>query len=118
MKIHFKFQTSNFKFRRKLTTFFGTLVALTVLFAIFARLTVPPAAAAWFDDSWEYRKSINIASHTTAENNVYVTVPAFDATDTTRYQSDCGNLRFTDAGGKLLQYFVVDCDATANINVL
>src|SRR3989344_9527585 len=97
--------------------FSGILIILVAAFA-FLRLTATKTAAGWFDDSWEYRKGVSIASHTSAENNVYVTIPAFDATDTTRYQSDCGNLRFTDQNGKLLQYFAVDCDATANITVL
>ena len=103
--------------RRRLYSFFTSLLAFIVIGALFLRLTAPSVQAAWFDDSWEYRKAINIPSHTSLETNVYVTVPAFDATDTTRYQSDCGNLRFTDSGGKLLQYYVVDCDSTANIHV-
>src|SRR3990172_6653919 len=102
--------------KRKLTSVFSSLFIFLLIGLVLARLTASPAQAAWFDDSWEYRKVINIPSHTSTENNVYVTVPAFDATDTARYQSDCGNLRFTDSGGKLLQYYVVDCDATANIH--
>lgn len=73
--------------------------------------------AAWFDTDWSYRKAVNIPSHTTLETNVYVTVPTFDATDTTRYQADCGDLRFTSETGQLLKYYVVDCDSTANIRV-
>jgi len=73
--------------------------------------------AAWFDDSWGFRQAIAIPSHTAAENNVYVTVPAFDATDTTKFQADCGDLRFTKQNGELLPYYVVDCDSTANVHV-
>ncbi len=73
--------------------------------------------AAWFDTDWSYRKPINIPSHTTLETNVYVTVPTFDATDATKYQADCGDLRFTSETGQLLKYYVVDCDSTANIRV-
>src|SRR3989344_5369888 len=113
-KIHFKFQISNFKLRK----LFTGIVVFGLIGAVFLRLTTPKVEAGWFDDSWEYRKGVSIASHTSAENNVYVTVPAFDATDTSRFQSDCGNLRFTDQNGKSLQYFAVDCDATANVNVL
>ena len=104
--------------RRQILSFLFSLTAFVLMGVMFLRLTAPSVQAAWFDDSWEYRKAINIPSHTSLETNVYVTVPTFDATDTTRYQSDCGNLRFTDSGGKLLQYYVVDCDATANIHVL
>jgi hypothetical protein len=65
-----------------------------------------------------YRKRINIPSHSTTEDAVYVSVPSFDATDTTKFQSDCGDLRFTKTNGELLKYYVVDCDATADIHVL
>jgi len=75
------------------------------------------SVAAWFDDAWTYRKAINIPTHTATENNVYVTVPEFDATDTTKFQVDCGDLRFTKTNGELLPYYVVDCDATATVHV-
>jgi len=60
------------------------------------------ASAAWFDDSWQYRKKINIASHTASENNVYVTTPTFDATDTTRFKSGCETL---DSRKKMVKSF-------------
>ena len=59
------------------------------------------------DDSWGYRKAVAIPTHTSAENNVYVTVPTFDATDTTKFQADCGDLRFTKQNGEVLPYYVV-----------
>ena len=70
------------------------------------------------DDAWGFRKAIGIPSHTTLETNVYITVPTFDATDTSKFQADCGDLRFTKQNGEQLPYYVVDCDATANIHVL
>lgn len=96
------------------------LVVLTVLLpaAIFSLYKPREGEAAWFDDAWAYRKPVTIPSHTTEENNVYVTVPEFNATDTSRFQADCGDLRFTKQNGELLPYFVVDCDATATVHVL
>lgn len=101
------------------TLFIAALVILTVAvpFAIHFLTTANKAQAVWFNDNWPYRKQIQIISHTATENNVYVTVPTFDATDTTRFKSNCGNIRFTKEDGTLLPYYVVNCNATATIHV-
>lgn len=66
------------------------------------------AEAAWYDDNWAYRASIPITAHTSAENNVYITVTLDTATLITnsKLQSDCGDLRFTKENGELLPYFI------------
>lgn len=93
------------------------LFVLLIAFTLLRQFFVPSTSASWYDDAWTYRKRINIPSHTGSENNVYVTVPSFDATDTSKFQSDCGNLRFTKENGQLLPFYDVDCDATANVHV-
>jgi len=120
MKIENLMKIANWKLkidRRRLRKVAAGFLAVALVGIIVARLLAPTASAAWWDESWQYRKAIAIPSHTTAENNVYVTVPAFDATDTTKFQADCGDLRFTKQNGELLPYYVVDCDSTANIHV-
>lgn len=101
------------------TLVYVALGIIILLAPLFWWITKHPKTieAAWFDDTWMYRKAISIPTHTTAENNVYVTVPTFDATDTSKFQADCGDLRFTKQNGEILPYYVVDCDATANIHV-
>jgi hypothetical protein len=89
---------------------------LLIAFTLLRQFFVPSTSASWYDDAWTYRKRINIPSHTGSENNVYVTVPSFDATDTSKFQSDCGNLRFTKENGQLLPFYDVDCDATTTYN--
>ena len=103
-----------------LRTWIAIWILLIVGPIVFVSLFKPGSSseAAWFDPGWSFRQRINIPSHTSTEPNVYVTVPSFDATDTTRFQSDCGDLRFTKENGQLLKYYVVDCDATATIHVL
>ena len=59
--------------------------------------------AAWFDDIFSFRNPVDIASHTAAENNVYVSVTVDTSSNV---QADCGDLRWTDARGKLLKYYV------------
>lgn len=106
------------KLKLRLRTYIALgLLAIIVPFILITLFRPSGSEAAWWNADWLYRKAINIASHTASENNVYVTVPTFDATDTTRYQADCGDLRFTKENGELLKYYVVDCDATANIHV-
>lgn len=73
--------------------------------------------ASWIAPEWQYRQVVNISSHSTLENNVFVTLPSFDATDTGRFQSDCGDLRFTTLNGNTLEYFVVNCNANSTIHV-
>jgi len=91
------------------------LVTLPILYLVIKYRT--PIEVAWYNDAWSYRKAVSIPSHTTLETNVYVTVPTFDATDTSKFQVDCGDVRFTKQNGEQLPYYVVDCDATANIHV-
>ncbi len=96
----------------------GIVVLLLLLsIAILRQFLTPFTSASWFDDAWSFRKRINIPTHTASENNVYVSVPSFDATDTSKFQSDCGNIRFTKESGQVLPFYAVDCDATANVHV-
>ena len=64
-----------------------------------------PAKAAWWNDSWQYRKSIQITNNTSAQNNVYVNV-TIDTSDSTRFKSTCGDLRFTQVNGKTMPYLI------------
>lgn len=104
-------------FRRKVLLISLTVLFLTLPFFFYVMNHQKKVDAAWMNDNWLYRKAVAIPSHTTLETNVYVTVPTFDATDTSKFQVDCGDLRFTKQNGEQLPYFVVDCDATANIHV-
>ncbi|MDO8429063.1 MAG: DUF2341 domain-containing protein [Candidatus Daviesbacteria bacterium] len=77
--------------------------------------------AAWFDDSWTYRKAIEIATHTASENTVYINLTGVDDIDTDalttdKLQADCGDLRFTKSNGELLPYYVVSgCDSVDTV---
>src|SRR5581483_10644725 len=74
------------------------------------------AEAAWFNDSWAYRQSIPIATHTAAETNVYITFQLDTATliSNEQLQSACQDIRVTDVGGKLLAYHVGRTNACNN----
>lgn len=69
--------------------------------------------AAWWNESWAYRKSIQLTNNTTAQTNVYVSL-TLSTSDTTRFQADCGDLRFTKSNGELLPYYIASGCGTAS----
>jgi hypothetical protein len=96
------------KGRLTASVFLVLLVILPLYFIFFHK-----SAAAWFDENWYYRKSIDITNNTTTETNVYVSLTV-DTSDTTKFQTDCGDLRFTKYNGELLPYMVnLGCGTTA-----
>ncbi len=74
------------------------------------------AEAAWFSDDWAYRKAI-VLTDSASETNKYATLSSYDASDSTKYQADCGDVRFTDAGGNLLVYTVASCGASTTFHI-
>jgi hypothetical protein len=116
MTYHLRPTTYSHRSRLPLFIALGFLILVGPSIYLYSKFTTK-VSAGWYDDSWLYRQAISIPSHTSLETTVYVSVPSFDATDTTKFQADCGDLRFTKQNGELLPYYVVDCDATANIHV-
>ncbi|MFA5932493.1 MAG: DUF2341 domain-containing protein [Microgenomates group bacterium] len=103
----------NFRIKKKL---FFTILALCIGIIAFWKFS-NPAVASWWDDNWAFRKSIAITAHTASENNVYINLTGandLDTSDTTRFQTDCGDLRFTKENGELLPYYVVSGCGTAS----
>jgi uncharacterized protein (TIGR02145 family) len=92
------------------------LIVLFVITPIFNILFVPKTQAAWWNDQWLYRKSIAVTNNTTAQTNVYISLTV-DTSDTTRFQPDCGDVRFTDTTGNLQDYFIVSGCGTASTSV-
>ncbi len=71
--------------------------------------------AVWMDDSWQYRVKVPVTAHTGAETNKYFT-KTVDTSDTTRFQADCGDIRFTDVGGKILSYYIASgCSSASTV---
>ena len=99
--------------------FLGAFLVVFIPIIIGSLQKVHKAQAAWFNDNWAYRKSIQVNNNTTAQANVYIILSgtsALDTSDTTRFKSDCGDLRFTDQGGNLLSYYIVSgCGTTTTV---
>ncbi|MDD5397357.1 MAG: DUF2341 domain-containing protein, partial [Candidatus Moranbacteria bacterium] len=105
-----------FVFKKRRKTFLATMAVLFLAAVGLVYFNGEKAVAAWWNDSWQYRKSIQITNNTTAQTNVYVAL-TLDTSDTTKFKTNCGDLRFTNQGGNLLQYFVVSGCGTASTAV-
>jgi hypothetical protein len=89
-----------------------TLVSLGVLFILLPLVLLSlyktsNTEAAWMNDSWKFRAPITFTHNAVVTN----TKVKFDiATDTLitdgKIQSDCGDSRFTDANGQVLEYYI------------
>lgn len=101
------------------TLLLTTLLTSSTVFYLFSPTFKGKAQAAWFDDNWAYRKAIPLTS-VTGGGNKYVTVNTINSSDTTKFQADCGDLRFTKQNGELLPYYLVSgcggASTTVHIN--
>ncbi len=101
----------------RLPLLIGALLLLTLIpFALFRGSQAPEAEAAWWDNSWRYRKPIQVTNNTTQQTNVYITL-TLDTSDTTKFQDDCGDLRFTKQNGQVLPYYIASGCGTASTSV-
>lgn len=98
------------RFRRIMASLLVIILIIGPLsFLLFNKKT----QAAWFDENWYYRKSIPLTNNTTAENNVYMAV-TLDTSDTAKFQTDCGDLRFTKYNGEIMPYYIASGCGTAS----
>jgi hypothetical protein len=99
--------------------YWAVAISVVIILAIlsgaawFVFLRSPKTQAAWWNDSWAYRKSVDITNNTTQQSGVYISA-TLDTSDTSKFQGDCGDLRFTKQNGQLLPYFIVSGCGTAS----
>ncbi len=92
--------------RTRLLFLITALFILLPLFYLTAKYS-RPADAAWFDDSFAYRKKITIGNTGSADSDKKVLIDIDTATLTTdKMQADCDDTRFTDINGKLLKFYL------------
>jgi len=101
--------------KKNIKKLIAIILAIILLIAgYFAFLQKPETAAAdWWDDSWLYRKAISVTNNTIAESNVYISA-TIDTSDTTKFQADCGDLRWTEYDGNILPYYIASGCGTAS----
>jgi hypothetical protein len=96
-------------------------LAMTFLIIIPAAvlLTKNKADAAWWNDSWAYRKNVSITNSNgsdLANQRVKITLNTATLISAGKMQSNCNDLRVTDFGGKILDHWDTDCN-TASTSV-
>jgi len=107
--------------RTQICVRYSTIFALTIILALgplaYIQIRKPHSAeAAWWDDSWMYRKTIEITNSGSAQTDFQVQVTADTATliSAGKMQSDCNDIRFTNINGKVLdQWLKEGCNTSS-----
>ena len=99
--------------RRKIMLFSLALILITLPILYLVYKYKPKAEAAWWDETWLYRKAVQVTNNTSTQNNVYISL-TINTSDTSKFQSDCGDLRFTKQSGELLDYYIVSGCGTSS----
>jgi len=110
-----KLQLNNKFLKKFLISILVLIVIIPVLFFFYKN--GKEVSATWWDEDWQYRKAITVTNNTTAETNVYIILSDYDASDTSKYQADCGDIRFTKENGEPLLYYLTGCGSTTTIHV-
>ncbi len=101
----------NLSYKTLFTILFFAIAGIIFFLKIGGKVT--KVSASWWNDSWHYRKSISVNNTGSNQSNVYLTIST-DTSDTTKFQNDCGDIRFTNQDGNLLDYYIVSgCGTTA-----
>jgi uncharacterized protein (TIGR02145 family) len=93
------------------------LIAVFIIMPISNLLFVHQAKAAWWDDSWQYRKPVSIANASggaLTDFQVGITMNTFSLINDGKMQSDCDDIRITDSTGKVLPHWVESSGYTCN----
>jgi len=80
-------------------------VLVIVAFSIFSS---KPASAAWFNDSWLYRKQVAVANAsggTLTDFQVSISLDTATLITAGKMQSNCADVRVTDQNGQLIPYW-------------
>lgn len=73
------------------------------------------AEAAWFNDSWGYRQTVDISSSTAlTDYQVAITLDTETLITDGKMQSNCNDIRITDANGNVLPHWIEEGSAPCN----
>src|SRR3989338_983962 len=84
-----------------------TVVTLGV-FTINSLIGARSASAAWYNNNWKFRQAITITNTGSAQTNIQYVLNIDTATmiSANKLQASCADLRFTNASGKVLSYYL------------
>jgi uncharacterized protein DUF2341 len=104
----------NLSYKTLLIIFFFLLIGIVIL----TRFLSPnqKASATWWNNNWSFRKSITVNNTGEKQSNVYISL-TIDTSDASRFQSDCGDIRFTDQDKTLLDYYIVSGCGTKDTSI-
>jgi hypothetical protein len=91
-------------------------IVLILLPTILYSLRSTQEVQAWWKDDWHYRASVPVTNNTTTETDRYIEftgASAIDTSDTTKFQTDCRDLRFVNENGVIFPHFIVSGCGTA-----
>ncbi|MFA7676347.1 MAG: DUF2341 domain-containing protein, partial [Candidatus Shapirobacteria bacterium] len=111
-----------FSYKSLLIIFFFLLIGVIVLWKFI--LPNQKVSAAWWNDSWMYRKAVSI-SNTSGSNltdfQVSLSVGTSALIASGKMQSDCDDIRVTDINGNLLPYWIEEnnpgCNAATDTKI-
>ena len=96
--------------RFNLKTLLIVAVSLSILVVFLLKISSNSSqkvVAAWFNDSWGYRQTINLTSSFSLNDyQVYFTINTATLISAGKMKSDCSDIRVTDNSGKLLPVWV------------
>ncbi|MFA5961219.1 MAG: DUF2341 domain-containing protein [Parcubacteria group bacterium] len=101
---------------KKIKTLALAILLVIIILPIYFWFSGRKTEASWWDEKWAFRKSIQLTNSGSVQTNVYVALTV-DTSDTTKFQADCGDLRFTKNDGKIMPYLIVSGCGTANTSV-
>lgn len=99
---------------------FPLLLIVLLLPALYWYTTRPKETAAWWNESWVYRKKIpltNSSGSTQSDFQIQITIDTTQYVTNNKLQNDCDDIRFTDTNGGELSYWIEPntCNTTTTI---
>lgn len=103
-----------------------SLIGLTIILVLgpmvyFGIIKPHKSTAAWFDDKWFYRKSVNITNSSGSaltDFQVSISIGTSANIAAGKMKSDCSDIRITDTNGKLLPHWIEGpCNSTTEATV-
>ncbi len=107
--------------RKKIVLAVAVLLIFALASSYFLFFKTPSVQAGWWNDSWQYRKAISIGNTSGAELAdfqvlVLSNVNLVADINAGKIRPDLGDLRFVDAVGDILPYWIEDITATTTVN--
>lgn len=85
---------------------FPLLLIVLLLPALYWYTTRPKETAAWWNESWIYRKRIDVSNPGGSDLTDFQISFTLDTTDTSKFQGNCEDLRVTGVDGNLLPFWI------------